>query len=216
MSGLEGDSGTTNFVFDVTLSAAYPLTVTVDYATADNTATLADNDYTANSGTLTFPAGATSETVTVQVVGDTIFEGSEAFRVNLSNPVNASIGDGVAVGTILNDDVRIFINNVSSVEGNSGTTNFVFDVTLSAAYPLTVTVDYATADNTATLADNDYTANSGTLTFPAGATSETVTVQVVGDTIFEGSEAFRVNLSNPVNASIGDGVAVGTILNDDT
>src|SRR5207245_3154175 len=124
----EGNSGTTSFVFTVSLSNASSQTITVTYATADGTATTADNDYVAANGTLTFNPGDTSKTITVTVNGDTKFEPDETFFVNLSNPINATIADGQGQGTILNDDAQptISINDVSLAEGNSGTTNFVF------------------------------------------------------------------------------------------
>jgi hypothetical protein len=78
--------------------------VTVDFTTGDGTAT-APSDYAATSGTLTFAPGETAKTVTVQVNGDTRRESNEAFTVNLANATgNATIADGQAVGTIVNDD----------------------------------------------------------------------------------------------------------------
>src|SRR5439155_3012324 len=131
-----------------------------NYATADGTATTADNDYLAASGTVTFAPGQTSQPVTVNVVGDTKFEPDETFSVNLSNPNNATILVGTGTGTILNDDSQptIAINDVSAPEGNSGTTPFVFTVTLSNASSQTVTMQYTTSDGTAMTADNEYVA----------------------------------------------------------
>ena len=107
------------------------------------------------------------------------------------------------------------INDVSVTEGNAGTVNAVFTVTLSAASTQTVTVTYATANGTAT-AGSDYTAIAPTtLTFTPGQTSRTVTVTVLGDTVFEGNETFFVNLSNPVNATLADSQGQGTIVDDD-
>jgi hypothetical protein len=107
------------------------------------------------------------------------------------------------------------INNVSQNEGNSGTTPFTFTVTLSAASASTVTVNYATADGTAT-APSDYASTSGVLTFNPGVTTQTVTVNVVGDTNVEPNETFTVNLSSPSNATIATGTGTGTIVNDDS
>jgi hypothetical protein len=106
------------------------------------------------------------------------------------------------------------INDVAVLEGDSGTTSAVFTVGMSAASSQTVSVDYATADNTATTANNDYLAASGTLTFPPGLTTGPITVTLVGDTNVEGDEAFLVNLSNPANAAIADGQGVGLIQQD--
>jgi len=107
------------------------------------------------------------------------------------------------------------ITNTSGPEGNGGTTSANFTVFLSPASGQQVTVDFATADGSATTADGDYQATSGTATFPPGSTSQPVSVTVNGDTQFEGNESFFVNLSNPVGATIGDAQGQGTIINDD-
>ncbi len=405
---LEGDNGTVDAVFTVTLSGATQDVVTVDYATADGSATTADNDYEATSGQVSFQPGVTSQTVLVNVNGDILDEPDETFFVNLTNGVNAPIGDDQGIGNILNDDgpelitlsfqeglsgydgahdtwiestapdanhgnsttlyvdgspdmssllywdlsiipsgstvesvdlqfnvldgssidyelyellppwveseatwneyasgqswqtagangfqdrgstvlgainssstglytfslnaagvavVQSWIDDPSSnhgfiildydytngvdlssretgavserpkltvsyysqpvltisdvavTEGNSGTQNAVFTVTLSAASSQTVTVDYATADSTATTADNDYVSAAGQVSFQPGETSKPIAVEVNGDLANEPDETFVVNLSNPVNATIADSQGVGTITNDDT
>jgi hypothetical protein len=109
----------------------------------------------------------------------------------------------------------ILIDDVSLDEGNAGTTDFTFTVSLSGPTGTVVTVDYATADGSATTADGDYNGTSGTVTFASGDTSETVTVTVNGDVVIEPNETFSVNLSNPAGADILDGQGEGTILNDD-
>src|SRR5207244_2738164 len=136
-------------VFTVTLSSASSQTVTVDYTTADGTAN-APTDYLATPGTLTFDPGVTSQTIMVAVKGDVVIEPDETFSVDLTNPINATVADGQGVGTIRNDDVTISITDVSVTEGNSGTVNATFTVTLSPPQPWgSVTVNYATADGTA-------------------------------------------------------------------
>jgi len=219
VSVTEGNSGTTSAAFTVSLSGPSRDTVTVDYATGNGSATTADNDYQSTTGTLTFSPGQTSKTITVLVNGDTKVETDETFVVNLSNPANASITDGQGRGTILNDDTTsslpsLSINDVSLTEGNGGTKNFVFTVTLSAASAQTVTVSYATANGTAT-AGSDYNAASGALTFTPGQTSKTITVAVKGDKVKEPDETIFVNLSGATNATISKAQCVGTILNDD-
>lgn len=107
------------------------------------------------------------------------------------------------------------IGDVSQAEGNSGTTNFNFDVALSAPSTDPVTVQYSTADGTA-LAGSDYNAASGTITFSPGQTSRQITVQVLGDTTPEPNETFAVQLSNPSGATLARPQATGTIVNDDT
>ena len=176
----EGNSGDTPFTFTVSLSAVSATPVTVQYTTANGTAT-AGSDYTTTSGTLTIPAGATSRTVTIPVQGDTALEANETFFVNLSVPSGAKLTDAQGIGTINNDDIRnLKINDVSKAEGNSGTTPFTFTVSLNAISSGPVTVKYATANGTAT-AGSDYTAASGTLTIPAGQISKTLTINVIGN-----------------------------------
>ena len=215
VSVTEGNTGTTNAVFTVTLSAASGRTVAVNYATANGTAT-STSDYTAVSGTLTFNAGTTSQQITVPVRGDTVNEATETFNVNLSNATNATIVTSQGVGTIIDNDPvpSVTINDVSITEGNFLTKTATFTLTLSAASGQTVTVNYATANGTAT-AGSDYVAKSGTVTFAAGTTTQTITVTINGDTTREANETFFVNLSAPTNVTIARTQATGTILNDD-
>jgi hypothetical protein len=214
---VEGNSGTVSAVFTVSLSAAFDQTVSVGYATANGSA-LSGSDYLATSGTLIFAPGETSKMFTVPVKGDSVVEPDEAFNVNLTNASGATIADGQGAGTIVNDDVELpslSVSDVSKKEGKSGTTTFSFVVTLSGPSSVPVTVQYATADGTATVAGRDYNAKSGTLTFQPGQTSKTVTVQVRGDRTSEGHETFFLNLAGSQGATIGDGQGLGTILNDD-
>jgi len=105
------------------------------------------------------------------------------------------------------------VHDVTVTEGDSGTVNATFRVTM----PLTAglqAVDWATSDGTAT-AGSDYTAGNGTLTFTSYDTEKTFDVAVTGDTVNESNETFTVTLSNPVNATIGEATATGTITDDD-
>ena len=210
----EGDAGTTTFTFTVTLSTASNQTVSVQYATADGSA-VSSTDYAAASGTLSFAAGVTSMTITVSVNGDTTSEANETFFVNLSNASGATIADNQGVGNIWNDDGLLSVNNVTKAEGNSGAAAFTFTISLQNASTKTVSVDYATADGTAT-SGSDYAATFSTLSFAPGDTSKTITVNVNGDTTVEPDENFFVNLSNAVNAAIGNGQGIGKILDDDS
>ncbi|NJC49813.1 UNVERIFIED_ORG: uncharacterized protein YhjY with autotransporter beta-barrel domain [Xanthomonas campestris] len=213
----EGNAGTTNATFTVSLSQpAGAGGVSFDIATADGTAT-AGVDYVASSLTgQTIPAGSSSATFTVLVNGDTLSEPNETFFVNVSNVTGASVGDGQGQGTIVNDDAlpALSIDDVSVNEGNSGTTTATFTVSLSAASGQTVSVNYATANGTAT-AGSDYVARSGTLTFTPGTTAQGVAITVNGDTAVEPNETFSVGLSGASNASIARATGTGTILNDD-
>jgi len=105
MTVLEGATGTTttaNFV--VTLSTPFPQSVSVDYTSADGTATAANNDYIATSGTLTFAPGEMSKTVSVTIVGDNTAEQNETFQLILSGSTNAFVARSTATGLITNDD----------------------------------------------------------------------------------------------------------------
>jgi hypothetical protein len=216
----EGNAGdTTQFVFNVSLSAASGQTVTVNYATADNSAS-SSSDYQSTSGALTFNPGDTAKTVTVLVNGDTTFEPNETFSVNLSGAANATISDAQGVGTITNDDAApptptFFITNANVTEGNSGPTNAVFEVSLSPASAVVVQVDYTTVDASATVAGNDYQPTSGTLIFNPGDVPKEITVLVNGDILVEPDETFTVHLSNATNGAGIAGDGTGTIQNDD-
>src|SRR5204862_2909818 len=122
--------------------------------------------------------------ITVLVNGDTTYEADESFTVRLSNPSNATISHADGTGTIVNDDAApsFSIDDVSHNEGNSGTTSFVFTVTKTGPTGLSASVDFQTADGTATVTDNDYQATNGTLTFAANETTKQITVFVNGDT----------------------------------
>ncbi|HEX8286252.1 MAG TPA: Calx-beta domain-containing protein [Pyrinomonadaceae bacterium] len=218
----EGNAGQTAFEFTVTLSHVSVNAVSVNYATSDGTATASPTpgDYTAASSTLNIPAGSTSGKFIVQVNGDTTYESNETFNVTLSGATGgATISDNAGVGNITSDDTTppaFSISDVTLNEGNSGTVNFDFNVTLSAPSGLASSVSYATTSAGGTATEgNDYTAKSSTLTFDPGQTSKTVTVPVNGDTIFENTETFFVNLSAPSGATVSDAQGLGTITNDE-
>lgn len=211
----EGDAGTTAARFAVTLSKAATAPVTVRWATADGTATVANADYQAAGGTVTFAPGQTVQTVTVLVAGDARTEGNETFAVRLSAPAGATLGDADGRGTIRNDDApAVRVANIRRTEGNAGTSTATFTLTLSAPTTKTVTVAFGTADGTAR-AGSDYTARAGTVTFAPGETAKAVYVAVLGDTRVEGDETFRLNLSGPTNATLAVAQATATIADDD-
>lgn len=217
VSVVEGNTGTTNANFTVSLSAPSGQTVTVNYSTANGTASSA-SDYTSTPfAVLSFAPGQTAKTVAVPVNGDTTYENDETFFVNLAGAVNASVADSQGQGTIVNDDAvpTLSINDVTVTEGNSGTTNANFTVTLSAASALTVTVNYGTSSGTAT-SGSDFTQTGGTLTYTAGQITKTVTVPVIGDTTYEPNETYKVSLNNPTNATLLFSEGQGTITNDDS
>jgi probable HAF family extracellular repeat protein len=213
VSVTEGHSGTRTATFTLTLSVASTQEVTVAYATANGTAS-AGSDYQSSTGTISFAPGQTSAPVTVLVNGDRQGENNETFLLNLSQPAGAVIADGQGLGTILDDEPRLTINDVAKTEGNSGTTLFVFTLTLSAPSDVAVTVNFATANGTAKSGE-DYNAQSGTVTFAPGQTSRTISIVVKGDRKRESSETFFVNLTSGAGALLLDSQGKGTILNDD-
>ena len=215
----EGNTGSTNATFTVSLTDAYAGTVSVNYATANGTAFSTSNDYTATSGTLTFTGGVTTQTVNVAVLGDTFNESNETFRLNLSNPTNATLTNTFGTATIIDDDPlpTFSISSLQLAEGDSGTKNAQLNVQLSSASGQIVTVNYSTSNGTAT-SGSDYTATSGTLTFAAGNTLSSIFIPILSDTTVEGDETFTVTLSNPsAGAAISaQNIGTVTILNDDS
>ena len=117
----------------------------------------------------------------------------------------------------MDDEPLISVSDVIKKEGKKNqTTLFTFTVTLSAAYDQPVTMSFKTTDGTATAGDNDYVAKTGTLTFAAGETTKTITIEVKGDSKKETSETFCLDLfGNSSNSWCDKNRGIGTILNDD-
>ena len=192
--------------------------VSVSYATSDGMAS-AGQDYTAASGVVTFADGdATAKTITVPVANDALDEYDEMFTVSLSAPTGgAELGPQNKAMLMITDDEPLpsmAVGDATVTEGDGGVTTASFEVTLSAPSGRTVTVQYATADGTAS-AGGDYTAASGILYFAPGQRSETVRVNVKGDALFEPDETFFLNLSSPAQADLTDGQAQARVTNDD-
>ena len=207
----EGDSGT---VAELTVSLASESSsiVTVDYATSDDTA-VAGEDYQTTTGTLTFAPGEMSSTVEIPLVGDDVYEADEAFTVELTNPDGITLANNTATVEIANDDQlpQITVANVEVVEAND-TAEFTLSLGNASSFP--VTVDYATVDGSA-LGGEDYQASSGILTFEPEEMSKTIAVELIDDSIYELTEAFTLNLSNPSQATIASASAKATIVDND-
>ncbi|HEX8844674.1 MAG TPA: S8 family serine peptidase [Pyrinomonadaceae bacterium] len=215
----EGNSGTSNATFTVSLSAASASQVTVAYTSADGTAT-SGSDYQSVTGTLTFAPGDTTKTINVPIFGDTTVEANETFFINLSSPTNATLSDNQGTGTIVNDDsppppppppptVQLGAGSYTVSEGAG---RFTLTVTRSNAANA-ATVDYATSD-TAGLAECstvngiasqrcDYTIAVGRLRFAAGETSKVIDIPVIDDVYADGNESFTFTLSNPSGDTLG-------------
>src|SRR2546428_796993 len=191
----DGNSGTTPFTFTVTRNAATAVPVSVDFPTASGTAigntsctgsATGSPDYLSKNGTLTFPAGTTTQTQRTEdlACGDTALELDEIFTVNLSKAPNATITKGTGTGTIQNDDAKplLSIDDVGKAEGNSGTTTFTFTVPLTGAFFFndtatteiyTLSLHDAPPISGSATGSPDYLSKNGTLTFPAGTTTQT-------------------------------------------
>ncbi|MEH2067450.1 MAG: Calx-beta domain-containing protein [Nostoc sp.] len=229
---IEGNSGTQAVTFTVTRSGGIGVASTINYAFSGAASFGSDynniqvpNGGTTASGTLNFAVGEKTKTITVDVLGDNIFETNEDIILTLSNPnltaapENSTITNSSAIVNITNDDNQptVSISDVSLTEGNPGTTtNANFIVTLSNPSYQTVTVNYNTSDGTATVADSDYNSASGTITFNPGETNKTLNISVISDNKFETDETFSVNLLGATNATLADSLGVATIINDDT
>jgi autotransporter-associated beta strand protein len=193
--------------------------VGVNYSTANNTAN-AGSDYTAQSGTLSWAGGdTTNKNITIPITDDSIFEGNETFTIIISTPTGgATLGTPAAATITINDNETaptISVGDVTLPEPTApatGTTNSYaqFPVTLSGLSSQSVTVTFSTADGTA-VAPGDYTTLSGSVTFAPGEMQKTVAVAVKSDSLPETSETFNLNLSGPVNATLADGTGTATI-----
>jgi T1SS-143 domain-containing protein len=201
-------------VHTITLSNASATATTFPFSLAGTTATAGSdfsttpsfsNGVTLSGGVITVPVGVTSFTASYNTVDDALDEFDET--------TSLTVGGVTAVGTINDNDPTPTLS-IDDVTVNEAAGTATFTVTLSAASGQTVTVNYATANGTAT-AGSDYTAASGTLTFAPGVTTQTVTVSILNDVVTESSETFNVNLSGAVNATIADGLGVGTIIDND-
>ena len=204
--------------FSVRLRPASERTVTVRYRTIGETA-VEGRDFDGASGTLTFAPGSRRQIISVPTREDDLDEPNETFAVRLSNPIGATLEDGSATGTIIDDDVSVSvpvplptlsIGDGTAVEGETAR----FTVSLSRASEQTVTVGYRTAGGTAA-AGQDFDAAPGTLTFAPGTTGQIVAVPTREDALDEPDETFLLTLSNPSGATIRDGTATGTIVDDD-
>ena len=228
---VEGDSGPTTMTFTVTLSPAASVQATVGYVWTGGTASPGTDHAAIPPGTLTFAPGETSKTISVTVNGDTHQESDEGFNLWLHTPTPSGVviatGMRTGTGTIVDDDrPTLTIDSPRVAEGNSGTTELAFTVTLSPAATSQVTVGWSDFGGGTAEPGTDYTATAGgTLTFAAGETSKTATVEVRGDSEIEPDETVFVAITGPTPSGTpirgADGeiatsaIGVGTIVDDD-
>ena len=212
----------TTATFSVELSRSSTQEVTVAYAAvADpfggDAAAIPGQDFTAVAGTLAIPARSTSATVTVPLPDDALDEHTETFWLRLANPTGAIVDDGTGIGTIADDDPLPQLNIADSGATEGDTVRFT--VTLDTASGRTVMVPWTTAPSfTGDPASptEDFAAASGTLTFPSGTTTAHIDITTVDDEVSEPDETFQIQLGQPANATVDDGVAVGAIVDDDS
>lgn len=227
----EGNAGNTPFTFTITRSGLTAGATTINYAVTGSGADPAAADDFAGgmlpSGNVSFIAGETSKTITINVAGDISVEPDEQFTVTITNAVSCytQITVPAADGTILNDDaaggtfIAIAATDAVKPEGNAGTTAFTFTVSRTGDVSGTSSVDYAVTGSGADPSDaNDFGGMlpSGSVNFMAMEISKVITIDVSGDLLAEPDEEFTVTLSNPVGATITTATASGTILDDDT
>ncbi len=197
-----GNSQAANFTVRLSLPSAFP--VSVQYATLGDSAG-AGQDFTAASGVVTFAPGETSKTVPVTILGDAVKEaGGEMFGLRLSGAAGAVIADDLAVATIVDDDassavgIGVYLVPISVSEAIA-TATVELRLTRAAGASVSVAFNTANGDVSAAIEGSDYSATSGTVAFLAGQTKRTITIPILGDSIAEGREHFRVALSAPSN-----------------
>jgi hypothetical protein len=207
----EGDMGSQSLPVTLNLSTPAIRAGSVEWSvTADSTAA------TAASGTANFAAGATSASFTLNVPGDLVPQPTRTVKLSLSNAAELTIpASPITVATILDNDQRVLLGAARILaEGNSGTTVSTVDLLIAKPLAVPVTVGWQTVNDTAQ-AGSDYISASGTATIPAGETSISVPFTIMGDVLLEQTESFMIQLSNPVNATIGTPGYLVTITNDD-
>jgi Ca2+-binding RTX toxin-like protein len=215
------EDGATNLVYTFTRTNGISSPLVVNY-TVGGTATfngdytaIGATSFTATAGTLTFVAGSSTATLTLDPTADTAIEVNETVALTLATGTGYGIATTSAVtGTINNDDLPIVsINNITVVEGLDNTATLL--VSLNSPINQTVSVNYTTTAINAT-ANTDYTSATGTLTIPANSTLSAIIIPILNDDISESTEAFTVNLSNPINATLNANASVGEVLISDT
>lgn len=180
----------------------------VDFSATPITA-FAGFDFSPVNGTLTFAPGETSKTIQIPINNDTISEPTETFRVTLSNPGPGSLvgTPSTAIVSIIDDDASSSIQFSPSnytVSETGGSVTLTVIASRQGNPNNVLSVNYQTFAGTAT-ENADYTGASGVLTFSAGQTQKTITVQILNDNLIESTESFSIVLSNP-----SDGASVGT------
>ena len=226
----EGDSGFTTYQFTIQRNGLAAGNSSVTYTVSGigaDPADAADFGGLFDSAQAFFQDGMVDQMITiqVQVTGDTDIEADETFVVTLSNPTGGEvISTATAMATIENDDNGIRIaalpGEQSQAEGDSGTTSFDYTLYLVGSYTQTVTVDYAVSGSSGAPANGaDFDGGTypmGTISFPVGVITQSLTIPVQGDTDSEPDEEFTITLANPTGGAVlGAATITGTIENDE-
>jgi len=149
------------------------------------------------------------------VTDDNIDEANETFNLTATVTSGTTANtSATGVGTIVDNDPAPVLNITGPATINETAGTATYTVTLTGNTSLPVTVNYGTANGTAT-SGTDYTSTSGTLTFAVGETSKTITVPILNDFKVENSENYTISLSSPTNATINTGSVTTSIINDD-
>lgn len=198
--------------FTVSLSAPTTHRLTIRH-TFSGTAQLG-SDFNDGATSLVIEPGATSGTIDIPIVDDTLDEDDESINLNITSNVGVVTGAQSTV-TIVDNDAppSASIADASVGEGSFFAGNLITQVTLSAPSGKTVSMSYSTVAGTAST--TDFTTSSGTVTFTPGQTVANITIPITPDRLSEDDETFSIVLSNPSNVTLAQTTATGTILNDD-
>jgi hypothetical protein len=215
------EDGTTNLVYTFTRTGNLTNALTVNYSVAGTA--IFNTDYsqtgaatfTSTTGTITFAAGLSTATLTIDPTADTTIEPNETVILTLAAGTGYTVGTTTAVtGTITNDDFfQLSINDITVVEGKDN--HAILTVTVNNPNPQPITFNYTTAPINAT-ANVDYTSKTGTITIAANTSTATISIPILNDNLNEADEAFTVTLSNPVNATINPEGGIGEVIITDT
>lgn len=227
VSNLEGAAGSSTVVtFTIRRSGELTSPAALDWAVVGHGSNPADgSDFAGGvlpSGSAVLEAGASSQTISITIRGDNVAEQDEQYRILLSNPVGASFSPGAdqAIGTIRNDDLPLIQLALSPASvSEDGTANLVYSFSRTGPSTSSLSVNYSVSGSA--IPGTDYTGIATTptiktLTFAAGSSTATVSVDPKADTTIEADETVVLSLISGSGYNIGSSAAlVGTIRNDD-
>lgn len=192
-----------NMVFPVTLDRPSLFPVSFNYSTRNGTA-LAGSDFVAvNNGQLVIPPGQTTGTIQIPLINDALSESNETFSLDLSNPIQATLGTTQVQGTIVDDDAVPLVSfsaAAQTVAESAGVVHVHLSLNMPSALPVSVPFTLSGTDSLA----SDYTlVTASPIVIPAGQTSADIDVSIINDTLNETNETIIVTLGAPTNAGFG-------------